>query len=54
MSVNAEPMTLVNGKERLSLRFDCKKCEMHVMGKIRKPVLHMAQPQPLQFHTKRP
>jgi len=26
--VNAEPMTLVNGKERLTLRFDCRKCEM--------------------------
>ena len=34
--VNAEPMTLVNGKERLTLRFDCKKCEMHVVGKIKK------------------
>lgn len=34
--VNAEPMTLVNGKERLTLRFDCKACEMHVMGKMRK------------------
>ncbi|MCF8175413.1 MAG: U32 family peptidase [Burkholderiaceae bacterium] len=34
--VNAEPMTLVNGKEKLTLRFDCKKCEMHVVGRIRK------------------
>jgi len=34
--VNAEPMTLVNGKERLTLRFDCRKCEMHVMGKLKK------------------
>ena len=34
--VNAEPMTLVNGKERLSLRFDCKKCEMHVVGRMKK------------------
>jgi collagenase-like PrtC family protease len=34
--VNAEPMTLVNGKERLTLRFDCKACEMHVLGKLRK------------------
>jgi putative protease len=34
--VNAEPMTLVNGKERLTLRFDCKKCEMHVVGKLKK------------------
>lgn len=34
--VNAEPMTLVNGKERLTLRFDCKACEMHVIGKLKK------------------
>ena len=30
------PMTLVNGKSRLTLRFDCKKCEMHVVGKLKK------------------
>ena len=29
-------MTLVNGKERLTLRFDCKACEMHVVGKMKK------------------
>jgi 23S rRNA 5-hydroxycytidine C2501 synthase len=34
--VNAEPMTLVNGKERLTLRFDCKACEMHVVGRMKK------------------
>ncbi len=34
--VNAEPMVLVNGKERLTLRFDCKECEMHVVGKMKK------------------
>jgi putative protease len=33
--VNAEPMTLVNGAERLTLRFDCKVCEMHVVGRRR-------------------
>jgi collagenase-like PrtC family protease len=53
-TVTAEPMTLINGKDRLTLKFDCKKCEMHVMGKIRKPVLQMAQPQPLQFHARWP
>jgi putative protease len=31
-----DPMTLVNGKDRLTLRFDCKACEMHVVGKRRK------------------
>ena len=34
--VNAEPMVLVNGKERLTLKFDCKACEMHVIGKMKK------------------
>ena len=37
--VRAEPMTLVNGNERLTLTFDCRACEMHVMGRIRKQVL---------------
>ena len=35
--IRPDPMTLVNGKERLNLHFDCKKCEMHVMGKLRRP-----------------
>ncbi len=42
--VRAEPMTLVNGSERLTLRFDCKACEMHVIGKIKKHIL--ASPPP--------
>lgn len=53
-TVTAEPMTLISGNDRFTLKFDCKPCEMHVMGKIRKPVLHMAQPQPVHFHAKRP
>lgn len=53
-TVTAEPMTLINGNDKFTLKFDCKPCEMHVMGKIRKPVLQMAQPQPVQFHAKRP
>ncbi|MDP2830319.1 MAG: U32 family peptidase [Sulfuricellaceae bacterium] len=35
-TVTAEPMTLVNGKEKLTLRFDCRRCEMHVVGKMKK------------------
>ncbi|MFO1284509.1 MAG: U32 family peptidase [Burkholderiales bacterium] len=35
--VTAEPMTLVNGGERLTLEFDCKRCEMHVVGRLRRP-----------------
>ncbi len=53
-TVTAEPMTLISGNDRYTLKFDCKPCEMHVMGKIRKPVLQMSQPQPVQFHAKRP
>ena len=34
--IRPDPMTLVNGKEKLTLRFDCKKCEMHVVGKLKK------------------
>ncbi|OHC71705.1 MAG: protease [Rhodocyclales bacterium RIFCSPLOWO2_02_FULL_63_24] len=34
--IRPDPMTLVNGKEKLTLRFDCKKCEMHVAGKMKK------------------
>jgi putative protease len=52
-TVTAEPMTLINGKDRITLEFDCKRCEMHVMGKMRKPVLQMPQPQPVQFYPKR-
>ncbi|MCE5181363.1 MAG: U32 family peptidase [Betaproteobacteria bacterium] len=43
--VRAEPMTLVNGNERLTLKFDCKACEMHVIGKIKKHVLKGSPPQ---------
>ncbi len=49
--IKAEPMTLINGKEKLTLVFDCKRCEMHVMGKIKKAVL---QPTPLKFYDRPP
>jgi putative protease len=54
--VRAEPMTLVNGSERLRLEFDCKKCEMHVMGKAKKHILKSPPPSaiPLTFHAQRP
>ncbi len=51
--VKAEPMTLINGTDRLALRFDCKKCEMHVVGAIRKNVLK-AQAVPVTFHRTAP
>ncbi|MCG2577372.1 U32 family peptidase [Dechloromonas sp. XY25] len=33
-----DPMTLMNGGEKLILKFDCKACEMHVIGKMKKGV----------------
>ena len=32
--IRPDPMILMNGKEKLTLRFDCKPCEMHVIGKL--------------------
>jgi len=54
--VRAEPMTLINGSEKLRLEFDCKKCEMHVMGKAKKHILKSPPPSaiPLTFHAQRP
>jgi putative protease len=51
-TIRAEPLTLVNGNEKLTLRFDCKPCEMHVVGRMRRAVL--ARPQPLTFYRTRP
>ncbi len=42
--VRAEPMTLVNGNERLTLRFDCPACEMHVIGKMKRHILKAPPP----------
>jgi putative protease len=54
--VRAEPMTLVNGNERLTLKFDCRACEMHVIGKIKKHILKTPPPTavPVTFHARRP
>lgn len=53
-TVKAEPLQLINGKEKLTLRFDCKPCEMHVVGKIKRSVLRQAAEQPLTFYRRRP
>jgi len=42
--VRAEPMTLMQGDEALTLTFDCRACEMHVMGRIRKGILASLPP----------
>jgi putative protease len=53
--VRAEPMTLINGSEKLRLEFDCRACEMHVIGKMKKHILKMPPPTyaPVTFHQKR-
>lgn len=57
-TVKAEPLQLVNGKEKLTLRFDCKPCEMHVVGKIKRGVLQAgareAAEQALTFYRAQP
>jgi putative protease len=53
--VRAEPMTLVNGSEKLRLEFDCRKCEMHVIGKAKKHILKTPPPSAVSitFHPRR-
>ena len=38
------PMQLVHGDEVLTLKFDCKPCEMHVIGKIKGSILNLPLP----------
>jgi len=45
---------LQNGSEKLTLRFDCKPCEMHVVGKIKKQVVNEAMAVPMTFFRTRP
>jgi putative protease len=61
-TVRAEPLTITHGDEVLTLRFDCKPCEMHVVGRIKKNVLQQAKAAekaslkavPMQFYRTRP
>ncbi|WP_310646030.1 U32 family peptidase [Limnohabitans sp.] len=57
-TVKAEPLMLINGSEKLTLRFDCKPCEMHVVGKMKKSVLNQRVKEmtemPMTFFKTRP
>ncbi|MCF8204983.1 MAG: U32 family peptidase [Methylotenera sp.] len=57
-TVRAEPLTLKHGDDTLTLHFDCKPCEMHVVGALRKNVLKQLNTQmkaePLTFYRTRP
>jgi collagenase-like PrtC family protease len=57
--VRAEPMTLVSGDEKYTLKFDCKPCEMHIIGAMKPNILQSPPPSaipysPLVFHRQRP
>jgi 23S rRNA 5-hydroxycytidine C2501 synthase len=52
-TVRAEPLVLQHGEDRLTLRFDCKPCEMHVVGAMRRNVLKQLQAQPVTFYRTR-
>ncbi len=49
--IKAEPMTLSNDKESYTLVFDCKPCEMHVMGKMKPHILKSAPPSIIPLQT---
>ncbi|RVU82815.1 U32 family peptidase [Leucothrix sargassi] len=53
--VRADPMVLKSGNETYTLKFECRPCEMHVMGKMKKHIKKQAPPgeiptMPLQFY----
>ncbi|MBV1775503.1 U32 family peptidase [Burkholderiaceae bacterium DAT-1] len=57
--VRAEPMTLKTGDHTYTLRFDCKPCEMHVVGAMKPHIFKQPPPstvpvQTIQFFAKRP
>lgn len=58
--VRADPLILKNGDETYTLKFECRPCEMHVMGKMKKHILKQAPPSavassiPLTFYKQRP
>ena len=53
-TVRAEPLVLQHGEDRLTLRFDCKPCEMHVVGSMRRDVLRRLKAEPVTFYRTRP
>ncbi|HSC80481.1 MAG TPA: U32 family peptidase [Chitinolyticbacter sp.] len=57
--VRAEPMTLKSEGETYTLKFDCKPCEMHVIGKMKPHIFNAPPPsiipvQTISFHKTRP
>ncbi|MDC7701388.1 peptidase U32 family protein [Vogesella indigofera] len=58
--VRADPMVLKSGDETYTLKFECRPCEMHVMGKMKKHILKSPPPSeipataPITFFKQRP
>ncbi|MBM2885807.1 U32 family peptidase [Chromobacterium phragmitis] len=58
--VRADPMILKSGDETYTLKFECRPCEMHVMGKMKKHILKTPPPSeipasaPITFFKQRP
>ncbi|SMF28290.1 peptidase U32 family protein [Pseudogulbenkiania subflava] len=58
--VRADPMVLKSGNETYTLKFECRPCEMHVMGKMKKHILKSPPPSeipssaPITFFKQRP
>jgi len=57
-TIKAEPLVLINGTEKLKLVFDCKPCEMHVVGKLKRNVVQQRAREiktvAMKFYTARP
>ncbi len=53
-TIRAEPMSITHGNEKLTLRFDCKPCEMHVVGRIKPAVMQALPASPVKFYRTRP
>jgi collagenase-like PrtC family protease len=53
-TIRAEPMSITHGNEKLTLRFDCKPCEMHVVGRMKPAVRDAVPSSPLKFYRTRP
>ncbi|MBN8506256.1 MAG: U32 family peptidase [Burkholderiales bacterium] len=53
-TVRAEPLFIKQGDERFTLTFDCKPCEMHVVGRMKKSVLRALKSEPITFYRSRP
>lgn len=49
--VKAEPMTLKTGNETYTLRFDCKPCEMHVVGAMKPHIFKAPAPTTVPVST---